>query len=90
MPATKRKKFFWAMKHRLSRSFDTEHVYTFVMYQHFVDMSKYELEMLYTFDLSHNLDGQPLQFMLKDRHSGQYLFKFTAWHEKLVDGQALG
>jgi hypothetical protein len=37
------------------------------MFQHFVDMSKYELDMVYRFDLADKLDGQPLQFMCKDR-----------------------
>ena len=67
MPATKRKKYFWAGKHREGRTFDTEHVWTFQLLQHFVDMGKYELNMVYKFDLTRNLDGQPLQFMLKDR-----------------------
>ena len=35
--------------------------------QHFVDLSTYELDMVRRFDLSCHLDGQPLQFMMKDR-----------------------
>ena len=57
----------WAAKHRAGRRFSTEHVWTFQLYQHFVDMGKYELNMIYKFDLTRNLDGQPLQFMVKDR-----------------------
>lgn len=60
----------WSAKHRADRCFDTEHVWTFQLYQHFVDMGAYELNMIYNFDLTRNLDGQPLQFMLKDRCIG--------------------
>ena len=37
------------------------------MYQHFVDMASYELDMLKRFDLACHLDGMPLQFMVKVR-----------------------
>ena len=57
----------WAAKHRAGRRFSTEHVWTFQLFQHFVDMGKYELNMVYKFDLTRNLNGQPLQFMVKDR-----------------------
>ena len=40
-------------------------MYTFTLYQHFVDMSRYELDMLKRFDLACHLDGQPLQFMVR-------------------------
>lgn len=68
MAAQKRKKYLWSARHRGDRRFDTEHVWTFQLYQHFVDMSMYQLDMMYKFDLCRNLDGQPLQFMLKDRY----------------------
>jgi hypothetical protein len=67
MDALKRKKRFWDPKRRAGHSFTREHVWTFQMYQHFVDMGSYELNLMYTFDLARHLDGQPLQFMLKDR-----------------------
>lgn len=66
-PAAKRRKHFWNKRNRAGHSFSTEHVWTFSMFQHFVDMSKYELDMVYRFDLADKLDGQPLQFMCKDR-----------------------
>ncbi|BDA45975.1 probable phosphatidylinositol 3,4,5-trisphosphate-dependent Rac exchanger protein at N-terminal half [Coccomyxa sp. Obi] len=84
MDALKRKKHFWNKKNRAGRSFTREHVWTFQMYQHFVDMGAYELNMMYGFDLGRHLDGQPLQFMLKDRRSGDYLMNFHAWHRKLL------
>lgn len=67
MSPGKRKRYFWDKKHRAGRSFNTEHVWTFQLYQHFVDLGSFELNMLYRFDLSRHLDGQPLLFMLKDR-----------------------
>lgn len=30
------------------------------------------------------LDGQPLQFMLKDRRRGAYLYRWHMWHEALL------
>lgn len=67
MDALKRKKHFWNKRNRAGHMFTREHVWTFQMYQHFVDMGAYELNMVYGFDLGRHLDGQPLQFMLKDR-----------------------
>ena len=67
LPAAKRKKFFWDPKKRRDRRVTTEHVWTFTMYQHQVDMSKYQLDVALRFDLTRCLDGQPLQFMIKDR-----------------------
>ncbi|CAL8462122.1 g1653 [Coccomyxa elongata] len=84
MDALKRKKHFWNKKNRAGHVFTREHVWTFQMYQHFVDMGAYELNMIYGFDLGRHLDGQPLQFMLKDRRSGGYLMNFHAWHRKLL------
>lgn len=42
-------------------------MWTWQVYQHVVDMGAYELNMIYTFSLADKLDGQPLQFMVKDR-----------------------
>ncbi len=37
------------------------------------------------FDLSNVLDGQPLQFMMRERgHRDRPLFAFEMWHEKLL------
>ena len=60
-----RKRYFWSKSNRAKHTFSTEHVYTFSLYQHFVDMSRYELDMLKRFDLGCHLDGQPLQFMVR-------------------------
>lgn len=67
MSGPSRKQHFTSGARRQGKSFDTSHVWTFTMYQHFVDMSTYELNMVRRFDLAGHLDGQPLQFMMKHR-----------------------
>ncbi len=79
MDALQRKHHFWDRENRARRSFTKEHVWTFQMYQHFVDLSTYELNMLYCFDLGRHLDGQPLQLMMKDR-SVTFTFALSVGH----------
>lgn len=64
--------------------FDMDHVWTFHIHQHMVDLSTFTLFILRHFDITHYLDGQPLQSMIKDRESGEYLVSFEVWHEKLL------
>lgn len=52
---------------RKEKVFDTEHVWTFHIHQHIVDMSTFTLHVLRRFDITHYLNGQPLQSMIKDR-----------------------
>ena len=52
--------------------------------QHVIDMGRYELNMFRRFELASRLDGQPLQFMVKDQATEQYLFNFEAWHTSLL------
>ena len=47
--------------------FDMGHVWTFHIHQHMVDMSTFTLYVLRHFDITHYLNGQPLQSMIKDR-----------------------
>ncbi|KAK9834527.1 hypothetical protein WJX74_003723 [Apatococcus lobatus] len=82
--SSKRKGWMSDKRNLQGRRFDTQHVWTFHLYQHFVDMAKYELDMVYRFDLTRNLDGQPLQFMFKDNSSSRYLFNVEAWHTGLL------
>ena len=49
--------------------FDTEHVWTFHIHQHIVDLSTFTLQVFKQFDITHYLDGQPLQSMIKDRYT---------------------
>ena len=67
MDEAARKRYFWSKANRARHRFDPQHVWTFTMYQHFVDMASYELDMLKRFDLACHLDGMPLQFMVKVR-----------------------
>lgn len=65
--------------------FDMGHVWTFHIHQHMVDMSTFTLHVLRHFDITHYLNGQPLQSMLKDRSTGEYAVSFEVWHEKLLE-----
>lgn len=65
--SSRRQKYFWSPENRRQMTFTCEHVWTFCIYQSQVDMSKYSLNVGLQFDLSRHLDGQPLQFMMKDR-----------------------
>ena len=47
--------------------FDMGHVWTFHIHQHMVDLSTFTLHVLRQFDITHYLNGQPLQSMIKDR-----------------------
>lgn len=47
--------------------FDMDHVWTFHIHQHMVDLSSFTLYVLKQFDITYYLDGQPLQSMIKDR-----------------------
>lgn len=60
----------WEFKHsplNKERVFDMGHVWTFHIHQHMVDMSTFTLYVLRHFDITHYLNGQPLQSMIKDR-----------------------
>lgn len=70
---------------RKEKVFDTEHVWTFHIHQHIVDMSTFTLHVLRRFDITHYLNGQPLQSMIKDRSTGEYAVSFEVWHEKLLE-----
>ena len=57
--------------------FDVDHVWTFHMHQHIVDLSTFTMHILKQFDITHYLDGQPLQSMIKDRCVMLYLAGFV-------------
>lgn len=84
LPAAKRKAHFSRAGNRAGRCFPTDLVFTFYFYQHVVDASAYELNVLYRFDLCKYLCGQPLQLMMKDRSTGEYLYCFHMWHKRLM------
>eukprot|EP01025_Chloroclados_australasicus_P040177 TRINITY_DN4183_c1_g1_i1.p1 TRINITY_DN4183_c1_g1~~TRINITY_DN4183_c1_g1_i1.p1 ORF type:complete len:361 (+),score=25.14 TRINITY_DN4183_c1_g1_i1:224-1306(+) len=64
--------------------FQPGQTWTFHIWQHLVDLSKYELNLLTQWDLTRYLDGQPIQFMAKDLKTGKYLWNFEVWHERLL------
>lgn len=64
--------------------FDMGHIWTFHMHQHIVDLSTFSMQILKQFDITHYLNGQPLQSMIKDRATGEYVVSFEVWHEKLI------
>jgi len=53
--------------------FDMDHIWTFHMHQHIVDLSTFNMQILKQFDITHYLNGQPLQSMIKDRWASSYL-----------------
>ena len=60
-------------------------IYTFHIFQHMVDLSTYELDLSFSrFDMTHYLDGQPLQFMMRTRDNRAPIFAFELWHEQLL------
>lgn len=68
--------------------FDTDHVWTFHIHQHMVDLSTFTLYILRHFDITHYLDGQPLQSMIKDRYTSSaatalLMCKFKFWFKKV-------
>mmetsp|Transcript_12443 Transcript_12443/g.31899 ORF Transcript_12443/g.31899 Transcript_12443/m.31899 type:complete len:717 (-) Transcript_12443:252-2402(-) len=85
LPSPQRKKWFTSAKNRAGLRFDTEHLYTFHFWQHLLDLSAYELDMgVAQFDISRNLNRQPLQLMVKQQSTGEYLWNFEVWHENLL------
>ena len=49
------------------------HIWTFHMHQHIVDLSTFNMQILKQFDITHYLNGQPLQSMIKDRWAALYI-----------------
>lgn len=82
--SARRKAFFSRRPNRSGRVFSTEHVYTFYLYQHLVDLSQYRLHMVGSFDLTSHLNGQPLRFMMTNEATGETCCSFDIWHRKLL------
>jgi hypothetical protein len=68
MAAEKRRKWCDVVKNLEGKTFDTEHVWTFHIWQHLIDFSTYRLSVggFVGLDLAHALNGQPLQLTVKD------------------------
>ena len=66
-----RRKHFQSQGHRSSCLYSTEHVWTFHLWQEYLDYAAYELNLSYsTYDLTQHLDGQPLQVSQVDLGGG--------------------
>ncbi|KIY98979.1 hypothetical protein MNEG_8986 [Monoraphidium neglectum] len=89
MPSESRRRHFMAERNRRARTFSTEHVWTFCIWQQVIDYAGYYLDLLVqNYDVIQHMDGQPLQAMMKDKASGKYLFNFLYWNKKLLEGTA--
>jgi hypothetical protein len=52
--------------------------------QEFIDYAAYVLSLSYSsYDLTQHLDGQPMQFMIKDAASNRHLLNLAAWHANM-------
>jgi len=88
--ADTRRRMFMAEKWRKNRSFSTEHVWTFYIWQQVIDVAGYYLDLvLQEYDMIQHLDGQPLQSMVRDKASGKYLFNFLYWNKRQMEAKAL-
>ncbi|KAF6256540.1 hypothetical protein COO60DRAFT_1640616 [Scenedesmus sp. NREL 46B-D3] len=80
-----RRKHFQSAAHRTAASFTTEHVWTFHLWQEYLDFASYLLNLSYSsYDLTQHLDGQPLQVMVKDVSCAAHLVNLHVWHSNLV------
>uniref|UniRef100_A0A383VT33 Domain of unknown function at the cortex 1 domain-containing protein n=1 Tax=Tetradesmus obliquus TaxID=3088 RepID=A0A383VT33_TETOB len=84
--AAKRKKWCDVPKNLEGLMLDTEHVYTFHIWQHFIDFSAYKFSVggLCNLDLAGPLNGQPLQLTVYDTKAKEHLFSMLVWHERLL------
>ena len=85
LPAEARRKLFTRASARASRTFGTDHVWTFHLWQQFIDMSDYTLSVGgVKYDLARHLAGQPLQFLAKTA-GGSHLWAFETWNRRLLE-----
>ena len=81
----KRKKIFNNPKTASEYTFDTTSVYTFDHYDDVMELSTFKLRLssMFTYDLD-KVVGDPFYFLARTR-SGEYLWYFELWHERLVE-----
>jgi hypothetical protein len=86
LTAAKRKKWCDVPKNLEGLMLDTQHVYTFHIWQHFIDFSAYKFSVggLCNLDLAGPLNGQPLQLTVYDTKAKEHLFSMLVWHERLL------
>ena len=62
LTVSSRRRYFQVAAHRQALPFSTEYVWTFHLWQEYIDYASYMLNMGYSsYDLTQHLDGQPLQ-----------------------------
>jgi hypothetical protein len=85
LPAEARRKLFTRASARASRTFGTDMVWTFHLWQQFIDMSDYTLSVAGAkYDMARHLAGQPLQFLAKTA-GGSHLWAFETWNQRLLE-----
>ncbi|KAI8463972.1 MAG: hypothetical protein J3K34DRAFT_441942, partial [Monoraphidium minutum] len=85
MAAEARRKHFMNERHLEGRRYDTNHVWTFYIWQQVIDVAGYFLDLVVQqYDMVQHLDGQPLQSMVKHKPSGKYLFHMVYWNKKQI------
>lgn len=89
MKADNRRVHFSKPANLRPQTFSPGKVYTFHIWQQFIDISSYKLDLgLHRYNLIQHLAGQPLQVMAKHCPPGQpasYLFNFQMWNKALAD-----
>jgi hypothetical protein len=83
----KRRKLFASAKSAARYFFRPGPVYTFDFYQHVFDPKDYALVFgVYTLrvELARHLSHQPAQIMARALDTGDYLWCFALWHEKIL------
>eukprot|EP00878_Enallax_costatus_P023186 GHUV01024650.1.p2 GENE.GHUV01024650.1~~GHUV01024650.1.p2 ORF type:complete len:334 (+),score=107.30 GHUV01024650.1:4074-5075(+) len=89
MSAARRRSYFANKGNRQGRFYDTEHVWTFQLYDQSLDYSTFALPIpLFKLDLVQVLDGQPMQLMLQDTSSGTDMMRFEVWHKRMLEHKA--
>jgi hypothetical protein len=85
LPAEARRRLFTRASARSSRTLGTDLVWTFHLWQQFIDMSDYTLTVAGAkYDLARHLAGQPLQFLAKTA-GGSHLWAFETWNRRLLE-----
>ncbi|KAF6248268.1 hypothetical protein COO60DRAFT_1707179 [Scenedesmus sp. NREL 46B-D3] len=89
LPGSRRRALFGGKAARQGRCFDTEHVWTFQVYDAVCDYASFRLPIpFFKVDLVQVLDGQPMQLLLKDTSSGLNMLKLEVWHRRMLEHKA--
>jgi len=85
LAASKRQAQFRSAAARKGRVFDTEHVWTFQIYDQVMDYSSFQLPLpFFPIEVAQVLSGQPLPVSIRDINSNTDAMRFEIWHESLL------